>query len=184
MVKKVGILVMCIGIMGVVYIMLFRFGPFSKQGDVKMEISSTLKDAANISELSTAEFRYRGIAELYKDEEKKKLQCRICYSAIVKAGVDFNKLEYEVDESNKTIIATLPDIDLTVTIVDEKSMAFLPSDTNAELDRILKCCEEDVKNEARASEQLIDTAQKNLKSTIERMLYHILISKGYKLEWA
>ena len=93
------------------------------------------------------------------------------------------KIDYVVDENNSTIIATLPDIDYTVTIVDQDSMALLPDDVNVELPELLKTSKEDVENEAMKSKELVLTARNNLKTTIEGLLYPILKAEGFSLMW-
>ena len=163
---------------------LFRFGPLYKSSTVKTDISSTLTDAINISELSTAEFRYRGIAEIYANEEKTKVRCRVCYSSIVKAGIDMKDVKVaDVDTDNKTVKITMPPIDLKVTIVDEQSMETLPSNANVSVDTMLKCCKEDAETEAKQSKELMNTAQENLKAFIEGLALPILRPQGYTIIW-
>lgn len=181
--KMINMFVLAVGILAILGVCYMRFSPYSRPGRVETKITSTLTEATNLSELSTAEFRYRGIANLYKDENKTQVKCRICYSSIVKAGVDMRKIDYVVDENNSTIIATLPDIDYTVTIVDQDSMALLPDDVNVELPELLKTSKEDVENEAMKSKELVLTARNNLKTTIEGLLYPILKAEGFSLMW-
>lgn len=177
-------LVLGVGVIAIIAACLFRFGPFSKAGSVKTDISSTLTEAINISDLSTAEFRYRGIAEVYTNEEKTKIQCRVCYNAIIKAGIDMKDVKVlDVDTSEKTVKLSLPKIDIKVTNIDEQSMATLPSDANVRIDTMLKCCEEDAETEARGSKELMDTARENLKATIEGLAFPILKPQGYTISW-
>ena len=177
-------LVLGIGVIAIILACLFRFGPLYKSGTVKTDISSTLTDSINISELSTAEFRYRGIAEIYANEEKTKVRCRVCYNAVVKAGIDMKDVKVDdVDTNNKTVTITMPPIDLKVTIVDEQSMDTLPSDADVRVDTMLQCCKEDAENEARQSKELMDTARENLKATIEGLALPILRPQGYTIIW-
>ena len=154
---------------------MFRFGPLNKTRSVKTSISSTLTEAINIAELSTAEFQYRGIAEEYTNEKKTKVRCRICYSAIVKAGIDMKDVKIiDVDTGENTVTLSLPAIDLKVILVDEETMATLPSNADIGIDTMLKCCKEDAENEARQSTELMDTARENLKAIIEGLAFPIL----------
>lgn len=136
-----------------------------------------------MAELSTAEFKYKGIADIYSDEEKTKIKCRVCYAATVKAGVDVKEIVFDVDNENKVVIASLPKVNYKVTIVDGESMDLLPSDADVDLDSMLKACREDVEREAMESPDLLKTAEDNLKSTIEGLLYRILKTNGYELTW-
>lgn len=184
MTKRPTRFVLGIGVIAIVLACLFRFGPLNKTRSVKTDISSTLTEAINIAELSTAEFRYRGIAEEYKDEEKTDVRCRICYNAIVKAGIDMKDVKVlDVDTSEKTVTLSLPAIDLKVTIIDKESMATLPSDADIRVDTMLKCCKEDAENEARQSAGLMDTARENLKAIIEGLAFPILKPQGYTIHW-
>ena len=178
-------LVLGIGVVLIVFACLHRFDVFGKMRSVKTDVSSMLTEAINIAELSTAEFQYRGIAEAYANEEKTKVKCRICYSAIVKAGIDMKDVKILGDDkNNKTLTLSLPPINLKVTIIDEESMATLPSDADIRINEMLICGEKDVEREARQSSELMDTAQRNLKATIEGLAFPILKPKGYSIIWA
>lgn len=142
-----------------------------------------LADAIDLAELSAAEFRYRGIADVYTDENKGQVYCRVCYNAIVKAGIDMKKIQLDVDANGKTVTATLPEIDLKVTIIDEQSMALLPSYADVGIDSMLRYSKEDAETEARESEELMVTARENLKATIEGLLFPILKAQSYTLIW-
>lgn len=181
--KHLFIAVLCIGILAISLTYMTRFGLFNQSGQRSINTSSLLTDAIDIAELSTAEFRYRGIADIYTDENKTQVRCRICYNAIVKAGIDMKQVQFDVDSKEKVVTATLPDIDLKVAIIDEQSMAILPSDADVGIDSMLKYSREDAENEARESSELINTAQENLKATIEGLLFPILKARGYSLVW-
>lgn len=167
----------------VLLVFMLRFGLFSKPGKVTIDASSLLTDVIDIADLSTAEFRYRGIADIYSDENRTQLYCRVCYNSVVKAGIDVQKMQFDVDSEAKVIYAVLPDIELKVTIIDEQSMALLPSNANVEIDSMLKFSKEDAENEARQSQELIDTARDNVKATIEGLLFPILKNQGFSLVW-
>lgn len=183
LIKHLFVCVLCFGIIAVVLAGLARFGPLNRAGSVKIDTSSLLTDTIDIAELSTAEFRYRGIAAIYADENRTQLRCRVCYNAIVKAGIDMKKVKFDVDPESKVVTATLPEIDLNVTIIDERSMALLPSDADVGIDSMLRFSKEDAEREARESTELIRTAQENLKTTIEGLLFPILKAQGYSLAW-
>ena len=176
--KKLG-WVKIIGMILLGLALLYRIGGLLKPETVKMDVSSLLAHVTDIAELSTAEFKYRGIAEVYSDENRDKIQCRVCYNAVVKAGIDMEKIVFEVDQENKVITAILPEIDLDVSIDDEQSMVLLPSDADVELDIMRKYCKEDAENEAKNSSELISTAQDNLQATIEGFLSPICKTSGY-----
>lgn len=180
--KQLFAIVLFIGLIMIGIACFFRFGPLNKPGTIQTDISSQLRDAAGIAELSTAEFNYRGIADIYSDEGRTRANGRVCYNANVKAGINMNNVEFIVDSENKVIFATLPDIELNVTI-DEKTMALLPSNADVGKDSMLRYSREDAENEAKESSELINTAKENLKAAIEGLCFPILKSQGYSLVW-
>ncbi len=184
MTKHLFKLVLCLGLIAIIIACFVRFVlPQNKSGSTSVNVSSILTEATDLAELSTGEFRYRGIADIYTNENRNQIRCRVCYNATVKAGIDMKKLQKDVDEKNKTVTVTLPDIDLKVTIVDEQSMSLLPSDADVGIDSMLRYSKEDAEREARKSEELMNTAQDNLRATIEGLLYPILKARGYSLIW-
>ena len=69
--KKLFKQVLIIGIIAVIVAVLFRFVLYKSSRNVNTITSSTLTEAINISELSTAEFKYRGIADVFTDENSR-----------------------------------------------------------------------------------------------------------------
>ena len=145
----------------------------------KLVTSSTLTDAINISELSASQFTYNGIAEIYKDKDKKKIECCIRYNSKIKAGIDMTKVKWEINKEKKTIKPILPEIMITVNTVDEKSLSFLPEDAPVELKTALIACKKDAEKESEESGELKSVAEENIQSVIEGLLYPILEPQGY-----
>ena len=181
--KFLNTLVLAAGFLFLAAALLSHFNLLSFKGKEKVITSSTLTDAIDIAELSAAEFRYRGIADVYSDEEKAKIKCRICYNSTVKAGIDMEKVEFDINTEDKTVTAALPDIQILVNVVDDQSMALLPTDADIGIDEMLKYSKEDAEREAMESDELIETARENLKMTIEGLLYPVLHAQGYSLAW-
>lgn len=93
------------------------------------------------------------------------------------------KVQLVTDTSKKIVMATLPEIELKVTIVDEESMSLLPSNADVGIDSMLKFSKEDAESEAKTSDVLINTARENLRATIEGLLYPILKAQDYTIVW-
>ena len=170
-------------------ILLFLFliaaraiGVFHK-GETHIITSSTLTDAIDISELSTAQFTYNGIAELYKDEAKQKLKCYIRYSTKVKAGIDMSEVTFAIDDEAMTVRPILPEITITANTVDDSALSFIPENAKVEVSEALIACKEDAETEAMESSELFESAEDNLKSIIEALLYPILAPEGYTIVW-
>ena len=155
-----------------------------KKGKETIISSATLTDMVDISELSTAQFTYNGIAEVYENKEKNKVKCYIKYNSIVKANINMEEINFEINRNNKTVKPILPEIKLTPKIITgENSLSFIPEDTKLELKEVLLVCEEDAKNEALNSPGLLKYAEENLKDTLEALLLPVIESSGYQIIW-
>lgn len=147
-------------------------------------VESTLVKAVDISELSTANFTYDGIAEYYKnekDEKKGKVKCYIHYRAVVKASADMSEIEFEIDQEKKTVKAKFPEIEVNSNSIDleESTLSFIPDNTTIELKDAIKTCQEDISREAKSSEELFEVARNNLENTVEALLLPIVEGAGY-----
>lgn len=165
-------------------IMALKAGGAFSVGETTIITTSTLIDAVDIAELSTAEFTYNGIAE-YKNDDSDEVKCRIRYQAKVKASVNMEDIDFIVDEENKTITPVLPEIKLEPTLDGEKGFSGIPEKKFKDLDlsEIMEVCQKDVKDEASQTSELRDSAEENLKDIIQALTYPIVNSKGYTLVW-
>ena len=182
--RRIFTAVVTAGVLAVILAGLLRFGPvLFGNGNANTVTSSELAKAIDIAELSTAEFKYRGIAEIYTDESRSQVRCRVCYNAVVKAGIDMKDVKLEVDPENKQVTAALPELKLNVTVIDEQEMALLPSDADVSIGEMLKAAGEDALNEAQQSGELMAAARDNLAKTIEGLLLPVLEAQGFSLAW-
>lgn len=179
--RKLFRLVLLLGLAAVIMAGALRAVPLFRQKSVQTITSSTLTKAIDIADLSTAEFQYRGIAEVYRDDSRRDIVCRVAYYAVVKAGISMEDVLFDVDPETKVVTAALPEIGLKVSMVDEQSMFVLPSDANVTIDQMLQAGKEDAAREAAESGALQQTARENLESVIRALLLPILKSQGYTL---
>lgn len=180
--KIINYLPFLIGIILLIIIFAKKISIFDKD-EVKIITSSILTDAIDISELSTAQFTYNGIAEIYKDEEQSKIKCYVRYNATVKAGIDMNSVMFDIDNDKKTIKPILPEINIASNTVDEKLLSFMPEDVDVDLKEALVACQNDALSESKESSKLLDSAEDNLKSIIEALIFPIVMPQGYKIIW-
>lgn len=171
-----------VGIMIVIFIIYAKKSHIFDEGKTTIITSSTLMEAIDISELSTAQYTYNGIAEIY-DNDGEEVECYIKYNARVKAGIDMKDVTFEIDEENKTVTPILPEIQINSNTVDDKKISFIPEDNDIELKDILLACEKDAMNETKKSTELVDCAKENLKSIIEALITPILQPNGYSIKW-
>lgn len=144
--------------------------------------SSTLTEAINISELSSAQFTYNGIAEVY-EEGKEKVKCYIKYNAFVNAGIDMSAVTFDIDRETKVVRPQLPSITITSNSIDDKVLSFIPEDTDIGLGQALEVCKKDALEEAQKSPQFIEIAKENIHAIIEALLLPILTPEGYTISW-
>ena len=161
------------------------FGPnvMNKIGKENVITSSQLEKAIDISQLSTAEFVYNGIAEKYDDDKPEKVECYIAYHADVKVGIQMEDVEFEIDEENKTVTPILPEISVNIAALDENEISYIPKNPDIPLNEIIVLCKEDAVREANDSKKLYQTAEENLKAVIEALVSPILEHAGYTIKW-
>jgi hypothetical protein len=178
-------------VMGIVLLALVVFIHFSgilEKGKETVFTSSTLVDAVDIAELSTAEFVYNGIAEKHKTnkngEELEAVLWRVRYHGTVKAGIEnMSDIIFEIDNENKTVKPILPEIVITADPVEKESLSFMPSKVNTTIGDALMLCKTDMKQEAQSSPELMETAKAQLKTTVEALIYPIVNANGYSVIW-
>ena len=86
---------------------------------------STLEKIVNISDLSTCEAVYNGIAKVMNEKKPDKVDYYVSYEAKVKAGFDVERVELEVDDTKKVISVTIPKIKITGIDVDITSLDYI-----------------------------------------------------------
>lgn len=180
--KKVTVTILVIAI---VVVLISLFGPtvINKIGKDNVITSSQLEKAIDISELSTAEFVYNGVAEKYKEDKPEEVECHIAYNANVKVGIQMEDVKFEIDEEKKTVTPILPDITVNIVTVDEEEISYIPKNPDISLKKVITLCKEDAMNEANNSDKLYQTAEENLRAVIEALLSPILDAAGYSIVW-
>ena len=85
----IGIAIM----LAVVIIVLLAVSMSSKKSEPEIISKSTLEDIINVSDLSTFEAVYNGIAKVTDEDNPEKVNYYVSYDAKVKAGIDFEKVD-------------------------------------------------------------------------------------------
>ena len=83
-------------VLGIVAAAAGLFVPNAVQKITKESVitSSQLEKAVDISELSTAEFIYNGIADKYSDGNLEETECHIAYASTVKVGIALDQITF------------------------------------------------------------------------------------------
>ena len=161
-------------------VLLIKSDALFSKGERRVLASSTLIDIVRQSQLSTASFTYNGVAEAY---EKNKIKCHIRYFAKVRAWVELNEIEFDIDDDKLTVRPILPEIQLKVEIDDTRELSFIPKNVSLSLAEALTTCEQDVVKEASESTALLECAEENLKDIIEALIYPVVDSVDYEIVW-
>ena len=122
-------------VLGIVAVAAGLFVPNAVQKITKESVitSSQLEKAVDISELSTAEFIYNGIADKYSDGNLEETECHIAYASTVKVGIALDQITFTIDEEKKTVTPVLPEITVNTVTVDPDSLSFIPQNPDVEL---------------------------------------------------
>ena len=135
---------------------------------------SVLENIVNVSELSTFEAVYNGVAQVANEKNPEKIDYYDSYEAKVKVGIDFEKIALNVDEENKHIVVTIPAVDITDVNVDIASLdyIFVNDKANDEdtLHTAYKACEDDVKNESQTQDAIFELAQQNAENYVKALV--------------
>lgn len=135
---------------------------------------STLEKIINVKELSTFTAVYNGIASVSDtDENDKQPDYYVSYEARVKAGIVMDDIQIAVDNNNKVITVTLPNVEITEINVDISSLDFifynLKANTSSVTQEAYKACEDDAKEEVETQEAILTLAKQNAVNIIKAL---------------
>lgn len=137
--------------------------------------TSTLEEMINVSDLSTSEAIYNGIAVVANEQKPENIDYYVSYEAKVKAGIDFEQVDVQVDEMDKIITVTLPEIKITDVNVDITSLDYIFMNPKANTETVsaqaYKKCIEDVTNESNSTDAIYELARQNAYNIVEALIH-------------
>ncbi len=148
----------------------------SNREEPKPEIitQSSIEQIIHVSDLSTYEAVYNGIAEVPSEKNEDKIAYYVSYEATVKAGFDFKELDVVVDNDTKSVVVTIPEISITKIIVEESTLDFIFMDDKANQSTVfadaLKACEADVLEESTKESAIIALAKENAENIVTALV--------------
>ncbi len=157
------------------------------QEKVTIETVSTLHKIIDVSELSTSECVYNGVVKVADENKPERIAYYISYEAKIKAGIDLEKVEINMDSENKVITITLPEIRINDIVVDETTFDYIfnnnRKDELGQTATSLKLCKEDVVNEIEDISVIYDLARQNAVNIVKGLVSPFVESlRGYSLE--
>lgn len=136
--------------------------------------TSTLENVVKTSTLSTYETIYNGVAVVNNPDKPEKVNYYVSYEATVKAGLDFNAIQFYKDDDNRIITVSLPPLSLQDPIIDIEKTDYIIVNKKMNQDAITvegyKVAIEDAKNEASKKEAIYTYAKQNAEKLIEGLL--------------
>lgn len=147
-----------------------------------------LEKIINVSELSTFETIYNGIAEVNNKENPEQVDYYVYYESRVKTGIDFSQVKIDVDDENKKITVQLPEIIITDTNVDIASLDYIFENKKANTPTVsqeaYKACLEDVKKESANENDIYELARQNAERVVRALIRPFVeqVDAEYELE--
>lgn len=156
-----------------------------KEGKTEIVTESDLESVLEISELSTIESEYNAIAKSYDSDGE--IKYYVSYKGRVVAGIDFSKIEKDVNNKDKIIKIILPETEIQSTVVDFESMEYIfvydKYNTETVSQEAYEVCKQDLSDKAAKEENLLSLAKENAKSVIEALVSSWIqqIDSDYKI---
>ena len=170
--KQLGFVVVAV-VLAVAILVVVGTNLTAKESKMKVDLTATLEKIVKTSDLSTAEFLYQGIVEIPNPKKTTETDYYICYNAQVYAGIDFSKVEFVEDKTNKKITAKIPAVEVNDIVVDPSSLDFIFNNKKADNIDItqvaLTACEEDVYREVTEGSALLEIARENAVNVIKAL---------------
>ena len=149
--------------------------------DLSVLKSETVEEIIeSASELVVTDYQY---TDIHTTEKDKKIfgktiplttdKIILSYSGKVNVGIDFSKIKFEIDNSNKKIILKLPDIKVISHEIDESSIEYydvkksiFTSTTLNDYTKLFKELKDKKNNELMNDTEFIETASTNAKKVL------------------
>lgn len=170
------IVILCVDVLG-------------KENKKEIITSSTLEKIVEVSELSTFEAVYDGIAQVMNDKDKEQIDYYVSYKSKIKAGIDFEDVKINVDNDNKVIAVELPEIKITKVDVDITELDYIVLNKKMDKETIsaeaYSACEQDAKQETSKENAIYQLAEQNAENIIEALIMPFVkqLDSEYKLEF-
>ena len=120
--KMVVFAVLIVVILAAVAIVVSRN---AKKEEPEIISLTALEKMVDVSDMSTFEAIYNGIAEVENEADPTQIDYYVSYEAKVKAGFDFENLNMQVDHDRKVITVKIPEIKITDVNVDIGSLDYI-----------------------------------------------------------
>lgn len=169
------IVVLLLLVVGLVYQFVLPKPTATEEGVEQEEIITVavLEQIIDVSELSTFQAVYNGIAKVMNEKNPEEVDYYVCYEADVKVGIDFAEIDVEVDNILKQVIITLPEIEITSTNVDIGSLEYMfvndKANTNTVSEQAYRECKADAEEESSKADKIYELAEQNARNIVRAL---------------
>ena len=187
-IKFKHIAVLFVIILVIITALIIKIKIFNKKSEPTIISKATLEKVINVSDLSTFEAIYNGVAAVANEENPENIDYYVSYEAKVKAGIDFELVEVEVNETDKVITVTLPEVKITDVDVDIASLDYIfmnnKANTQTVSEQAYKKCIKDVTKESNSTDEIYESARQNARNIVEALISPFVeqLDSEYKLE--
>ena len=184
--KYIAVLFVIIAV--IITALMIKIKIFNKKSEPTIISKATLEKVINVSDLSTFEAIYNGVAAVANEENPENIDYYVSYEAKVKAGIDFELVEVEVNETDKVITVTLPEVKITDVDVDIASLDYIfmnnKANTQTVSEQAYKKCIKDVTKESNSTDEIYESARQNARNIVEALISPFVeqLDSEYKLE--
>lgn len=185
---KVIVGAVCIAV--ILFIGVIAVYKATMEEEAEIITQSTLEKIINVSELSTYEAVYNGVAKVMNDTKPENVDYYVSYEAKVKAGIDFEKVDIAVDNEAKVITVTIPKVEINDVNVDVASLDYIfmndKANTATVSEQAYKECIKDVESESSTEDAIYELAEQNAENIIEALVRPFVeqLDEEYQLEFS
>lgn len=172
----------------IIFISAFILISQNKEGQLTTISESSLQKIIEINELSTVDYTYNATTTQYVEDNTDEVKYYVAYEGTVTAGIDFHEIGIDVNEEEKIVTITIPEVEIHGVRVDMGTMDYIFVKDKFETETIsqeaYKLCKADLKKRIEKEELLYNTARENAISSVEALFKPWIetIDKEYKVE--
>ena len=187
-IKGVSKLVTVLSLVFVIVVGAFVLIMQNNEGQLTTISESSLQKIIEINELSTVDYTYNATAAKYVEDNEEEVKYYVAYEGTVTAGIDFHEIGIGVNEEEKVVTITIPEVEIHGVRVEMGKMEYIFVKDKFETETIsqeaYKLCKEDLKKRIEKEELLYNAARENAISSVEALFKPWIetIDKEYKVE--
>lgn len=143
------------------------------EGKVVTVSEASISKVFEISELATADYTYNAIARAYK-EDGITVRYYVAYEGELKAGIDFSKIVVDINEEDKMIFITIPEVEIQEIRIDPGTLEYIFNDKKSETETVhqeaYEICKKDLEERIYGEEDLLKSARENAIAVVKALV--------------